>query len=208
MKDRMGDNCKDYSYSLIDKINIKKSSLFWYFVDRFSCKLDKLAELYEKTISGEYRREAKIFDISDSKNILHIGCGAYPISTMTLAETNGGKITGIDRNLKDVELAKEIIKKKKLEDKVQIDHGDGTDYPVDNFDTIIISGCSIPKINILKHIFQTAKPNTKIIVREAHTTSNATDNFINSCKNIRIIKRIENHPFASSRWESFYLLKA
>jgi len=207
MKSRMGDNHKGYNYSFRDKVFLKKSISFWIFVDRLSCKLDNIARLYEKYISEEYRKEASIFNISDSKNILHIGCGAYPITAMTLADTNGGKITAIDRNPKDLKLAKEIIKRKNLEDRIRIENGDGTSYPVDDFDMIVVSGCSVPKIEVLNHIFQNAKPKTKIIVRESYTISKAVDNLINSYKNIKILKRIESHPFSSSGWESLYLLK-
>lgn len=207
MQDKTGDNCKEYNYSFSDKVYLKKSNLFWYFVDHLSSKLDNIAKLYEKYVSREYRNEASLFNISDSKSILHVGCGAYPITAMTLAETNSGKITGIDRNLRDVRLAKEIIKRKNLEDRIRIENEDGTIYPIDDFDMIVVSGCSVPKIEVLKHIFQNAKPNTRIIVREAYTKNKPVDKLINSYKDIKILKRIGNHPFSASGWESFYLLK-
>ncbi len=169
--------------------------------------MEKFAQLYEKSISKEYKRESKMFDISASKNILHIGCGAYPVTAMTLEKMNGKKIVAIDSNPKAIELAKQVINKKKINDKISIENGDGTNYPVKEFDAIIISGCSVPKIQVLKHVINTAKPNSKIIVRELFRTSSLITQIINSYENIELIKKITNTPFPFFRWKSFYLIK-
>ena len=196
-----------YNYTPIEILGLKTSSYFWIFVDYIACKMEKFAQLYEKSISTEYKRESKMFDISASKNILHIGCGAYPVTAMTLEKMNGKKIVAIDSNPKAVELAKQVINKKKINDKISIENGDGTNYPVKEFDAIIISGCSVPKIQVLKHVINTAKPNSKIIVRELFRTSSLITQIINSYENIELIKKITNTPFPFFRWKSFYLIK-
>ena len=169
--------------------------------------MEKLARLYEKTISKEYERENKIFDMDASKNILHIGCGAYPITALTLARFNGGKITAIDRNPRAVKLANQVIKKRNLHDKITIKNGDGTNYSVGEFDTIIVSGCTVPKIDVLENVFDTAQPDSKIIVREMPTASRAVAQCIKSYDNIEFMEKVGNHPFPTSKWESFYLVK-
>lgn len=186
---------------------MKIANYFWYYVDKFSCKLIRFAKLYEKTLSKVYVKEGKEFGIHNVKNILHVGCGAYPVSALTLAELNGGSIVGIDSNPKVIKPAIKIIKKKNLEDRVKIKYGNGASYPLDNFDMIVVSGCAAPKIKVVKHIFQTAKPGTKIIVRELYSSKKVFDDLISTYKNIEIIKRIENRPFMTSKWESFYLEK-
>jgi len=66
----------------------------------------------------------------------------------------------------------------------------------------------VVKTNISqKLIFNTAKPDSKIIVRELYGASRAVVNCINSHENIEFVKKIGNHPFPTSRWESFYLVK-
>ena len=164
-------------------------------------------QIYENTISKEYVREGKLFKISESKNILHIGCGAYPVTAITLARLNGSKIVGIDIDARAIRMATNVINKKKLQGNISINIGDGRSYPLEEFDTIIISSCSVPKIEILKHIFKTAKTNCKIIVREIYGASNSVLDCINLHKNIEIINRIGNHPFPTSKWESFCLIK-
>ena len=201
-------NSKIYRYNFLDILVIKKTNLFWKIVDHLSYKLEKLGNLYEKTISKNYVRESEIFDISASKNILHIGCGAYPITTITLAKFNGGNIVGIDKNQKAVEKADYIIRKKGLIDRVKIEKGNGESYPVDKFDAIIVSSCSTPKSKILEHLFNSAKSDCKIIIRESVGPGKLVSTYIDAYDgSISFINRIHNYTFPTFRWDSFYLLK-
>jgi SAM-dependent methyltransferase len=202
-----GENYPIYKYSLKDKFRITKSNIFWYMIDFIACRIKRFAKFYENIISKEYEKEGKMFNLSKSKNILHIGCGSYPVTAITLAKLNGGKVVAIDRNPRAIKLAAKIINKKKLQNSIVINKGDGRSYPVDKFDTIIISSCSIPKIEILNNIFKTAKLNCKIIVREQPGASKAVVDCINIHENIELVKRIGNNPFPTSNWESFYLRK-
>jgi precorrin-6B methylase 2 len=172
--------------------------------------MEKIAKIYETKISKEYKKEREAFDISNDKKILHIGCGAYPITAMTLAKINNAKIVGIDRRQKVIELARSVVKEKNLYAKVTIEQGDGTNYHVEEFDTIIISGCAFPKQQILEHIFENAKSHSKIIFRTPGLYSKLVLNRINLNQDVTLMKKIENHPFSfikSFGWRSFYLIK-
>jgi protein-L-isoaspartate O-methyltransferase len=208
MKHGSNINSKIYRYNFLDILVIKKTNLFWKVVDYLSYKLEKLGNLYEKTISKNYVRESEIFDISESKNILHIGCGAYPITTITLAKFNGGNIVGIDKNQKAVEKADYIIRKKGFIDRVKIEKGSGECYPVDKFDAIIVSSCSTPKSKILEHLFNSAKPDCKIIIRESVGPGKLVSTYIDAYDgSISFINKIHNYNFPTFHWDSFYLLK-
>ena len=198
---------KDYRYSVLDVYRIKKSNLFWYIVDFLSCKFKRFAAKYQKLVINEYKRESNKFNLKDAKNILHIGCGSYPISAIILYQENGGRIVAIDNNPKFVTCAKKVINKKKLSDRIEIKQGDGISYPLDDFDTVIISGCSVPRIKVLDNIFKRAKPNTKIVVREIYSHNKPVEKFINSFNHIDMINKIDNSPYPSFGWESFYLIK-
>jgi len=91
-KEKTREDFLNYTYTPKYIFNKKRTILFWDFVDMLSCKMVKLAELYEKTIGGAYRKERERFVLSKAKNILHIGCGAYPITAMMLAEMDDVKI--------------------------------------------------------------------------------------------------------------------
>ncbi len=199
--------CSISKYSFKTKFNISRFNYFWKAIDFIACKIKRFAILYENTLSKEYEKEGELFNISESKNILHIGCGSYPVTAINLAKYNGGKVVAIDIDPRAIKLATKVINNKKLQDKISINKGDGRSYPIKKFDAIIISSCSIPKIDILNHIFKTANINSKIIVREIYGARKAVEDCINLHKNIEIKKRIGNHPFPTSRWESFYLIK-
>lgn len=194
-------------YSLRDRYKIKKSNLFWKFIDNLSFMNKKIGDIYEKAISKEYEEEIKKFNLKNSKNILHIGCGAYPISAIIFSKIKDSKIVAIDKNKNSVKKAKKIIKEKNLKDKVIIKKGKGEKFSVKEFDTIIVSGCSTPKTEILKNIFENAKKNTRIIVREQGEISNIILEIAENYKDIKIQKKIKNNPFPTSSWESFYILK-
>ena len=186
------------------------ANCYWNIIDNLAYKIDKIANLYDDKISKEYEKECEECNIKKDSNILHIGCGAYPITAMTINSTNGAKVVGIDKNPRSVKLARNLICKRNLQSKITIEKGDGENYPVDKFDTIIISGCSYPRERILDHIFEKAKDNSKIIVRESHTTVKSLIEYIDSYKNIKIVKKIENHSlflFRNLKWQSFYLNK-
>ena len=199
-----------HEYRFIEDSHIKLSNYFWQCIDILSCKMKKIAEIYEKTISKEYEKESKVFDISNNKNILHIGCGAYPITALTLAKINGAKIVGIDRNPKSIKLAKNIVQEKNLNTKITIEQGDGENYPVEEFDMIIISGCSFPKRQILEHVFENAKPQSKIILRTSDLSAKSVLSCMNLHQDVVLAKKIENYPLPSIKafgWQSFYLTK-
>jgi len=202
-----GETYNLYKYSIYDKLSIIKSNTFWKIVDLIASRIEGIGRIYEKSVSKEYMRENKLFDISESRNILHIGCGAYPITAITLSKNNGCKIVGIDRNLRAVNQAIKIVKKMNLQDKVEIRHGDGSNYPISDFDTIIISSCSIPKKPILENIFENARKNSKIIVREIYGANRLVYDLIELYEDIVLVKKIENKPFPTAHWESFYLVK-
>jgi ribosomal protein L11 methylase PrmA len=183
------------------------SNYFWKFVDAIANKNWKIAKIYEKVIGDEYKKEYKNFKISEVKNVLHIGCGSYPLSEITLASLSVEKIVGIDKNIKAVLSARKIIHRKKLDKKVTIHHGNGIDYPVDEFDVIIISSCSIPKKKVLKNILSHSNENSIIIVREIDSLVDNILGYINDYKNIVIKNKIrfKTRFFINVAWHSILL---
>lgn len=191
----------------MDKFYRYKGNFFWYCVDLLSCKIDKIAKMYEKYIGSKYKKEIEAFGLKNHKNVLHIGSGSYPISALTLSKNNCVKITGIDRNAFSVNLARKIIEQKKLEEKIEIINSNGFSYPVDSFDLIIVSGCSVPKIPVLEHILKNAKKGSRIIIREGEHTIESARELIDKYPNISILKELKCYPAPTMEWTSFYLEK-
>jgi len=197
----------DYVPPFVQEFRSRKANIIWHYVDRLASSISFIAKIYEKKVGEAYRKEREKFNLSDSKHILHIGCGSYPITAFVLAEIDNVKIVTIDLKHNSIKLANKLIHKRKLDKKIQAKYGDGTNYPLDAFDTIIVSGCSIPKINVLKHVIKNSKPKTRIIIRDSYFDIEAIANLTNSHKKIELIEKMENKPFPTSKWDSFYIVK-
>jgi precorrin-6B methylase 2 len=189
----------------------KASNYFWGITDILSNKFNKFAEIYEKSIGSQYKVEYETIGISQDKKVLHIGCGAYPMTEITLVKIFSVDVTGIDKNPKAIKLAEEFIRDQKFDNKnkIKIELGDGVSYPLDKFDVLIISSCSYPKVRILDHVFKCAKKNSLIIVRELNTAKDDILKCINSHKDIVLEGKI-HHPspfFFLTSWDTFFLTK-
>jgi precorrin-6B methylase 2 len=207
-----------YKHCFIEDIYGKILNYFWQHIDILYFKIDRLANIYELSAGEKYEQEFKIFGISNGKKILHIGCGQYPVTAITLARLYDAKIVAIDRDLKAIEFAKEVIRKKKLEEKISIEHGDGLNYPIEKFDVIILGGLIFPKKQILEHVLNTVKPDAKIIFRTSIISFKLIFEHMNIHQDFFSIKKIErtwsasgifNSPFkfASLKWVSLCLIK-
>jgi precorrin-6B methylase 2 len=189
------------------KIQRIKSDIFWLCVDLLSFTNKRIGKLYEGMIGKQYIREIENFNIIDAKNILHIGCGAYPITAIILSNQINGQITAIDNNIFAVKLAKKVIKKENLTKKINIKNGDGLKFPLDEFDLVIVSGCAYPQEKILDHIFKSVNPQTRIVFREIDGDKVLLSNFIKKYDDISIQNKIICHPFPTSKWNSFCIKK-
>jgi precorrin-6B methylase 2 len=191
----------------MDKILKIKLNYFWHLIDFLSFYFNRIGLIYEKIIGKEYEKEINKFNLIDAKNILHIGCGAYPITALVLAKKTSANIVSIDKDPITIKFSKTIINKKKLNEKIKINIGNGEKFPVKNYDTIILSSCASPKFKILEHIFNNADINTKIIVRDIKRNISEINDIVSSNKNIKYIDKIKNHSIPNFSWFSIYLLK-
>lgn len=174
---------------------IKKSTNFlWIVIDTLSYRSKKIAHIYNESIGKEYFAEYAKLGISNQNKILHIGCGPYPLTEISLAQQFGAQVIGIDKNPKTIEMAKAIIKEKSLDSLVRIEYGNGINYPMDNYDMIVISACAFPKPEILENIIHTAKKNCIITIRELDIALANIYAILNKHKNIDIIKKSHHNP--------------
>ena len=186
------------------------SNYFWVVVDILSHQNNKIADYYESSIGKEYEKECKTFQILKGNKILHIGCGSYPLTEMTIARLFEVNVVGIDKSKKAVKRANEVILKKHYDKKITINQGNGATFPVEEFDIIIVSSCALPKKDILNHIFSKAKKNSILIIRDLDMATGEILDCVNEHKkNITIEKRI-NHPvpiMLPIGWNAFHLKK-
>lgn len=173
----------------------KLSNFFWEIADLWSYKNEKIATYYYKSIGQEYKKEYEECRLTKDSNVLHIGCGAYPLTEIMLAQYNVRTVVGIDKNLLTVQRAQEVIRRRNLQGKISIEYGDGLDYPVKDFDGIIVSSCSLPKVQILEYLFATAKSQCQIIVREVDIATCDILKSIEAHHDIELMKCMRHNPF-------------
>ena len=170
------------------------TNLFWQVVDTLSYRSVKIAKLYSQSIGKEYLSEYRLLGVQKDKKILHIGCGPYPLTEISLAEQFGAQVVGIDKNQNILKMARDVVIERALDTQITIKHGNGISYPMKDFDVIIISSCASPKKEILENIFHQAKKDCIVIVRELDIATANINTTINKHKNIEIIKRSHHHP--------------
>jgi hypothetical protein len=103
-----------------------------------------------------------------------------------------------------------MIQKNHLENQISIQHGDGLNYPVDTFDYIIVSSCSLPKVQILRHLFEKAKSQSNIVVREVDIATNDIMQCIEEHPDITLKQQVRHNPFPFIEpvgWTTFCLKK-
>src|SRR5512137_1916922 len=110
--------------NIIERISIFfvkiTSNFFWEVADTWSYKNNKIAQRYNKSIEEEYRKECEICGVSKNLKVLHIGCGAYPLTQIVLAQSCSGILVGIDKNALAVQRAQEVISRHHLQNKITI----------------------------------------------------------------------------------------
>jgi precorrin-6B methylase 2 len=186
------------------------SNFFWEIADTWSYKNNTIAQYYNNSIEEEYQKECETCGVASNSKVLHIGCGAYPLTELVIAQCCSGALVGIDKNPLAVQRAQEVIQRHQLQKRITVHLGNGTEYPVNDFDLILISSCSFPKVQILTHLFQEAKHQSTIIVREVSIATADILDCIHAYPEIEVIQQMHHTPFpfyGPLGWDTFYLRK-
>ena len=110
--------------------------------------------------------EINLASITKKDKVLLIGCGIFPSETVIIAEATQASIVGIDNSVNAVKLAKKYVKKQsKISNLVTIQYGDGTSYDLQSFNVIFVAINVFPINDVLNHIANHAKKDTKIMCK-------------------------------------------
>ena len=112
-----------------------------------------------------FLNEIKMANVSSKDKVLLIGCGILPSESILIAEVTNAKVVTIDNNVKACKHAQAYVQKKGLSDKIKVEHADGADYPVQDFDVIFIAINVWPIDAILKHLSSNMKNNARILCK-------------------------------------------
>jgi len=193
--------------SVFQEINRKKANLFWHIIDIVSSLSKFFGDMYKDRIGIHYINEAQMYNINEDQSILHIGSGAYPITALVLAKLFKGRIVTIDKNPIVIKIAKRVIKKEHLSHRIEVLYGNGLTFDVSSFDVVIISSCSVPKEEILTHVFSHTNNHCKIIVRELNSEIGELKKFVKRFNNIIQTMEIRSCAIPNLCWNSFFFEK-
>lgn len=150
----------------LDSHKLKKINDFLFiFIENILIKFDKIVHIYLDFYKPMVENEIIFAHITNKDNILHIGCGPVPSTSIYIAKRTDANITAIDKNLLSTKKAQTLILKLKLFSKIHIIHANALNFSIEKFNLIIISLGIKSYEDILKYISQNMRNDTRVIVR-------------------------------------------
>ena len=169
----------DYLFITVEKIIVKLPLLLSPYITYYEDIVDK---------------EIKIAKITRKDNVLHIGCGSIPSTSLLIAQKTRAPTIGIDKNVPTVQDAQNCVHALHQENQIQIHHADALTYTMQSSDVIIVSQGIEPRYEVLEHIAKTIGHNTRVIFR---TFSSKNDNITKEDAVLRTLFSIQDivaHP--------------
>ena len=173
---------------------VKKLADFIFSIgEKIIIKMDELLPLYIRYYEDIIDEEIKMAGISNSDNILHIGCGPVPSTSVLITQKTGATVVGIDKNISATKGAKSCIKMINRDDKIQIQHANALNYKVQDFDIIMFSQGVEPRYKILENISKSMKSNTRLIFRTVSSVDGELTDHDSIIKKLFKISRTISH---------------
>lgn len=120
--------------------------------------------LYERFKRLIYREKA-LMETKNIKNVLFIGGGYFPISSLIYWQSFGIKSTCVDHDAETTIVAAHLMEKLGLTNKIDIQCARGESIDISSFDLIVIALLAHPKQEILKNIRENSVSNIPVICR-------------------------------------------
>ncbi len=130
-----------------------------------------LRRLSDSYYEGLVRREAVLGQITDSDRVLCIGGGCMPCTAMEIQRRTGALVWVADNDLAAVARARDVIRESRLEQKIRVIYGDGSNLDMEDFTVVHIALQVFPKNRVVCNVLKKAAPGTRIVVRHPHRTA-------------------------------------
>jgi len=133
--------------------------------EALASKNDFLGKIYLALCRGLVEKEIKEAAITFHDRVLHIGCGSFPYTALIISANTKSRVTAIDNDPLAVENALQYIKNKGEGGVEKIQHREGLNFPILDFDVILVSTGVVPKQVVLKNIYESMKMGARLIYR-------------------------------------------
>lgn len=127
--------------------------------------LTKRAEEYIERYRGMVEREGKMAGLQSNDRVIVVGGGSLPLTALIFNRVFDAQITCIDIDIQALDFANSFVQNIGMQEKISNIYGDGHNFPMKDFDLILVT-CSMPKSKeLFSHIF-TETDSAKVIYRD------------------------------------------
>ncbi len=124
-----------------------------------------VVSFYARRYHQVIRKEIELAQITDSDQILNIGCGGIPYTAIHMAKFTGARVIAIDRDQEAVEAAQNCVSSLKMQDQVTVAKADGTEKIPFSFNVAIAALQCEPKDKILENLMSAGDDGARLIFR-------------------------------------------
>ena len=125
-----------------------------------------LARFYMAPYQTVVQKEIELACLKPGERVLQIGAGSIPFTAIHLAQLAKVRVCAIDRDQQAVLRARQFIKKLRLTDCIQVEVGDGCNYPLDDFTAAFVALQAEPKREIIAHFVKNGGQGIRTVVRQ------------------------------------------
>jgi len=139
----------DFSYIIFEKIALK---------------FNFISLNYLKLYSDLVNKEIQMTEINSKDNILIIGCGTIPSTSILISKKTNANVVGIDKDKKAIKNANKFLTNINYK-KIKLEHANGSKYPIKKFNIIMILYGVKNLDEIFNYLNKEISQDTKIIIR-------------------------------------------
>lgn len=110
-------------------------------------------------------KEIRLLKDHRYEKILFIGSGPFPITAILLAILTGRHVDCLDKNEQSAETSRKVLEKLGMSDKITVYAGDGSTFPVEQYDVILNALLAKPKASIMKNVRRHGKTCVRTLCR-------------------------------------------
>ncbi len=127
-------------------------------LEKIAANSRALSALYMMPYNKVLDRELALTTVGEDDVVLNIGCGAIPFTAILLAQKTDAFVYAIDRDRHAVRAAKRVVRKHKLEDRIEVVLHDAANPFPHAFTLAFLSLQAQPKAKIVKTLQESMQP--------------------------------------------------
>lgn len=121
---------------------------------------------YESLFYGKMiRQELAVSGITPGMRVMHVGCGAFPVSAIHLARF-GLRVTAADVSEATLNRAQKAVRRSGTQDRIQLLRGCGTRLDFSAYDAVWLSFHVRPMQGVLHRAMQMLSPGSVLVFRD------------------------------------------